>query len=399
MSGPLAGVRVVELGIWVAGPAAACVLADWGADVVKVEAPGGDPQRAFSATLGDTAVNPTFEASNRGKRGVVLDLRSPEGAARMRDLLARADVFVTNLRVPALERLGLAYEALAGPYPRLVYALLTAHGLDGPDRDAPGYDVGSYWSRAGIAAQLAAPGGPPPMPRGGMGDRPAGMALAAAVCAALYARERGGRGQLVTTSLLRQGAFTLASDLTSVLRTGAAMPVMTRETMPNPLVNPYRAADGSWFWLLGLESGRHWPALLAALGDPPWAAGFPTPAVRATRRAELTALLDAEFARLPRAGWAERFAAAGVWWSPVQTVEEVLADPQVRASGAILGDVVAGPCDFSADVCAPGRTAPRLGQHTDEVLAELGHGETRGTGAGGSGAGGSGSGARERGPG
>jgi crotonobetainyl-CoA:carnitine CoA-transferase CaiB-like acyl-CoA transferase len=179
-AGPMAGYRVVELAVWVAGPAAAGLLCDWGADVVKVEPPAGDPQRNIFGALGlKVAAAPPFEIDNRGKRSVVLDLRTPDGLAAMDRLLAGADVFVTNLRPDALERLGLDHETICARYPTLVYASLTGYGLQGPDRDRPGYDVGAFWARSGMASTIVPPGQLPPGIRSGMGDHVTGITLAA----------------------------------------------------------------------------------------------------------------------------------------------------------------------------------------------------------------------------
>ncbi len=183
--------KVIELGVWVAGPAAAGILADWGADVIKIEPPAGDPGRMFGRMLGlDLGVNPPFELDNRSKRSIVLDLTTDAGRATAFELLSEADVFVTNLRPGALQRLGLDYESVSTHHPRLVYGLITGYGETGPDADRAAYDVAAFWSRAGVANLLTRPGDTPPFQRGGMGDHSAGMTLAAAMCAALLARER-----------------------------------------------------------------------------------------------------------------------------------------------------------------------------------------------------------------
>jgi crotonobetainyl-CoA:carnitine CoA-transferase CaiB-like acyl-CoA transferase len=171
MPGPMDGVRVVELGVWVAGPAAGGILADWGADVVKIEPPAGDPARSFQQMLGgDMPNNPVFELDNRSKRSVVVDLTTPEGKAVALDLLDAADVFVTNIRPGALARAGLDHATLLARNPRLVYAIITGYGLDGPDADRAAYDIAAFWARSGIAHLLTPPNADPPFQRGGMGD-------------------------------------------------------------------------------------------------------------------------------------------------------------------------------------------------------------------------------------
>src|ERR1700754_3735522 len=271
MAGPLEGVKVVELGVWVAGPAAGGILADWGADVNKIEPPTGDPARMFGRMLGiEDGLSPPFEMDNRGKRSIVLDLTTDDGSASAFELISGADVFLTNVRPAALRRTGLDFETVASRNPRLVYGLITGYGERGPDADRAAYDVAAFWARAGLAHLLTRPGETPPFQRGGMGDHTAGMTLAAAVCAALVARARTGTGQLVSTSLYRQGAYTVSFDLNTFLMTGHAIAIGQRESMGNPCMNNYAAGDGRRFWIVGLQAGRHWPALCRAVGRPSW---------------------------------------------------------------------------------------------------------------------------------
>jgi crotonobetainyl-CoA:carnitine CoA-transferase CaiB-like acyl-CoA transferase len=198
--------------------------------------------------------------------------------------------------------------------------------------------VGAFWARAGIAAALTAPGVDPPMQRGAMGDHTAGMTLAGGISAALLAREKSGRGQLVTTSLLRVGLFVLGWDTNACVRLGIKATPMVRNESPNPVITPYRGGDGKWFWLLGLQGQRHWPDLVRAIGRPEWLEDprFATMRARRDNVGELVALLDAIFATEPAAEWGRRFDAAGMWWAPVQTTTEVVDDPQVRAAGGFV---------------------------------------------------------------
>ena len=385
MAGPLDGVRVVELGVWVAGPSAGGVLADWGATVVKVEPPTGDPFRGMYVTASgvELPANPPFELDNRGKRSIALDLGKPEARAIVERLLEDADAFVTNVRPAGLRRLGLDYEQLAPRFPQLVYARVTGYGERGPDADRPAYDVGAFWARAGIAAALTPPGTDPPMQRGALGDHTAGVTLAGGVAAALLARARTGAGQLVTTSLLRVGAYVLGWDLNATLRMGIRATPFTRTAMPNPVISPYRAGDGRWFWLLGLQGQRHWPDLVRAVERPEWLDDprFATMAGRRDHCAALVAELDAIFARHPLLEWGARFDRAGMWWAPVQTTEDLIADPQARAAGCFTSvpqpdaepaPAVASPVDFSGTPWSVRAPAPECGQHTEEILLELG---------------------------
>src|ERR1700744_4925525 len=271
MAGPMQGINVVELGVWVAGPATGGILADWGADVIKIEPPTGDPARMFGRMLGlDVDVSTPFEMDNRSKRSVVIDLTTVDGRGTAFELISGADVFITNVRPGALRRLGLDYESLAPDHPRLVYGLITGYGDTGPDADRAACDVPACWARGGLAHLLPRPGETPPFQRGGMGDHSAGMTLAAAVCAALVSRNRTGTGQLVSTSLYRQGAYTVSFDLNTYLMSGEPIAVGEREKMLNPCMNNYAAADGRRFWIVGLEAERHWPPLCRAVGRVDW---------------------------------------------------------------------------------------------------------------------------------
>jgi crotonobetainyl-CoA:carnitine CoA-transferase CaiB-like acyl-CoA transferase len=385
MPGPLDGVKVVEMGVWIAGPAAGGILGDWGADVIKIEPPGvGDPARTFGQMLGgDLPFNPPFEHDNRNKRSVALDLTKAEAREVALELIERADVFVTNIRLASLERIGFDHVSLMQRNPRLIYAALTGYGTHGPDRDRAAYDIAAFWARSGLAWSLTPPGADPPFQRGGMGDHGAGMVTVGAISAALFARERSGQGQLVSTSLLRQGLYTLSFDLAITLRFGVGVQQGQRQTMGNPTVNNYVAGDGRRFWIVGLEADRHWPPLTRCVGHPEWQADprFADAVQRARNGPELIALLDEIFATRTLDEWAEIFAQEqDMFWAPVQSLEEVVNDPQVRAGGGFV-EVPDGPstttlpnspADFHGTPCEPRWMAPALGQHSDEVLAELG---------------------------
>lgn len=380
----MTGVKVVEIGVWIAGPAAAGILADWGADVVKIEPPAGDPARLFHAMLGgDLPVNPVFELDNRSKRSVALDLTNPDALQVALELIDQADVFVSNVRPSALERLGLDHQTLAARNPRLIYASVTGYGNAGDDHDRAAFDIAAYWARSGIASLLTPPNGMPPYQRGGMGDHPTGMSAAAAISAALFARERSGEGQLVTTSLLRQGMYTIGFDLNLALGWGRVPAKAARESMASPTVNHYGASDGKRFWMVGLEGGRHWPPLARAVGHAEWISDerFATPLARAQNAPELTRLLDAEFATKTLAEWTEIFSRdPEIFWSPIQDVDDVLADPQTRSAGGFVEvpgadgptTMIATPVDFAGTPWEPRSHAPDLGEHTRDVLAELG---------------------------
>jgi crotonobetainyl-CoA:carnitine CoA-transferase CaiB-like acyl-CoA transferase len=380
----LHGVRVIELGVWVAGPAAGGLMADWGADVIKVEPPTGDPQRTVFAAIGLDVEGacPPFEIDNRGKRSVVIDLRSSEGKSQMLALLDGADVFITNLRMDALARLGLDHETIRARCPRLIYGLLTGYGTDGPDAGRPGYDIGAFWARSGLAHTMVPPTELPIALRSGMGDHTTGLSLTAGICAALFERERTGEGRLVSTSLLRAGMYTLGWDIGIVLRFGRRERTKPRSETRAPLVSCYRAGDEKAFWLLALEGDRHWPGVVKALDAPELLADprFVDARARLENTTVLIELLDGLFAAHAMAHWQERFDQFDVWWAPINSIADVIADPQAIASGAFVSmtpregeapyQAVAGPVDFSNWTHNPG-PVPALGEHTAEVLHTL----------------------------
>lgn len=385
MAGPLDGIKVVEIGVWVAGPAAGCILADWGADVIKIEPPGvGDPSRLFKSMLGaDLPFNPIFEMDNRNKRSIVLDLQQPQARDVALELIDQADVFVSNLRTAALARLGLDAETLMARNERLVVGSITGYGLEGPDADRAAYDIAAFWARSGIAASLMAPGSTPPFQRGGMGDHNTGLAAAGAISAALFARERTGKGQLVATSLLREGMYTMSFDMALCLRFGIPVSVGNRKTMGNPAINNYQDSEGRWFWLVGLEGERHWPPLTQAVGHPEWLEDprFKEPADRAANAETLIRMLDEIFAQKTREEWGRIFDAVGeLWWAPVQSLDEVLEDPQAHAAGGFVEvpDGVATtllpatPADFFGTPIEHRKMAPEHGEDSAEILRELG---------------------------
>lgn len=382
----LAGLRVVEMGLWVAAPAAGGTLADWGAEVIKIEAPSGDPMRGlFGALSGSKETRcPPFDLHNRGKRSVAVDTTYEEGRQIVERIIGSADVFLTNLRPASLERLGLDHQRLRSKYPRLIYASLTGYGHDGPDRDAPGYDVAAFAARGGVADRSTPPGDAPVNLASGMGDTVTGIATVAGILAAIVYRERTGEGRFVSTSLLRAGTYCIGMDLATRLTLGRLAPTQRRTAPPNPLLNPYAAGDGRWFWLIGAESERHWPKLLAATGDSRLTdERFSTPRGRRRNADFLVSLLDEIFGELSRDQWAHRFDEEGVWWAPVNSAEDVLTDPQASSAGVFV-DVpatqgaedlvvssVATPVDFdgaSVALTAP----PAVGIDTEAVLRELG---------------------------
>jgi crotonobetainyl-CoA:carnitine CoA-transferase CaiB-like acyl-CoA transferase len=381
----LAGLRVIELGVWVAAPSAAALLADWGADVVKVEPPSGDPMRSAFGSLGiggGDAPNPAFAQDNRGKRSIVLDLRQVEARERLEELLATADVFVTNLRPDALDALGLEPAATAQRHPRLVYGSVSGYGLRGDDRNRSAYDIGAFWARSGLSVQLADSEGVPLNARGGIGDHVGGLATLAGLLAAVLEQRATGRGRVVEVSLLRTGAYVLGWDLSLQANLGKVASAEPRRSNQTPLMNSYRTKDGRWFFFTCLEADRHLDKVLRALGRDGLADDPRFESARALRsnRTEVIAVLDEIIATESLDVWAERFEREGVWWAPARGPAQVLDDPQLAANDAFVELLeegappqrsVNGPVTFSDAPVRPSTPAPHLGQHTDEVLAEL----------------------------
>ncbi len=385
---PLTGVHVVELGRFAAGPACATLLADWGADVVKVEPPSGDPARGpgsvGDATAASQPVNPRFDVHNRTRRGLALDLTHPDGGAAFDRILDKADVFVTNLSPVALEHLAIVPAELRQKHPRLIVAQISGYDLATPAARHRSYDHGAYWAYSGAASLFAASDGQPPQPAGGFGDRAAGSILAGAIAAALYTRERTGRGSYVTTSLVNTGLWLMASDVSDILATGRSQRHTDRRDAGIPTINCFPTADGRWLWLQIMVPEDHWHTLLRALDaewldDDPRFSGGDSTKLRAAR-GPLIELLDEIFRDRPLAEWEKRLTEHGITWAPVRSLEEVVSDPAVRASSAFI-DVGADngthvsintPCGFAELPSRPATRAPQVGEHTADVLGDYG---------------------------
>jgi crotonobetainyl-CoA:carnitine CoA-transferase CaiB-like acyl-CoA transferase len=384
----LKGLKVVDFTAYIAGPGAAAILGDWGADVIKVERREGDTMRHVFADLKtDIGANPTFELDNRGKRGIVLDITKPAGRDALARLAATADVFLTNTRPVSLRKYGLDEATLREANPRLVYAVITGYGLEGPDAHLPGFDVTAFWARSGIGYMTAPKGTEPFMRTSGMGDHCTSLATVSAILAALYEREQTGVGRMVQTSLLATGVYLWGSDLAVQLKLGRVASVRPRENPINAVANHFRSADGRWFVHNPRGGSGGWEKFLGVAGRPDLVTDprFATGKERRANARELAAELEAAFAELPFDEIARRLDAADLVWALFQTPAEVAADPQVMASGAIV-QVEDGKGGTFPSPAAPARfpgadatvrpRSPHLGEHTREVLAEIGYSET-----------------------
>ena len=381
------GVRVVELAQWVFVPVAGALLADWGADVIHVERIEGDPYRGLATQGIGTdrgGVNMSLALANRGKRSIALDVRNEDGLAVMHRMVEDADVFLTNLRPKALERLGLDAETLTGRYPSLIYARGHGYGTKGPDADHAGYDASAFWARGGPAYVLSSPDRDYPVgQRGAMGDRSGAMALAFGIAAALLKRTRTGTGSVVDVSLLATAMWMLSSDVLSALNGDSPQAMSGRGPAVNPLVGVYRTKDGRHISLVFLEADRYWAEFCRLIGRDDLLADprFSNLASRREHGEACRAALDAEFSSRTFAQWKELLAGIDAPWAPVQSVAELLDDPQVIANGYI-GDVVingepayrlpAVPLQFDGKPPVLHR-APEHGEDTESILVDLGY--------------------------
>ena len=386
MTGVFAGLKVIDCASFIAAPAAATAMADFGADVIKIEPPGeGDMYRSMLSTLPGmpaTDVNFPWEMVSRSKRSLCLDLKSPEGKAVLDRLVQGADVFITNLPLPARRRLGIAWEDLRGLNSRLVYGSFTAYGETGPEAEKSGFDSTAYWARSGLMDLVRADAASPParsVP--GMGDHPSAMAFLAAIVTALYRRERTGVGGLASSSLLANGLWANGFWGQAALHGLSAPPRPRREDGANACTCMYRCADGRWLSMAMLNEERQFPGLLGVLGltglldDPRFAD-------KATRRANapaLIAIFDTAFASRPFPAWRGLLDAAGITFGPIGTLEDIPDDPQMQAAGALVpfaGEAqltISSPFALDGEEKAPPRRSPALGQHSSEVLHEAGY--------------------------
>jgi len=386
------GVKVVEVAIWWFVPAAGTILADWGAEVIKVEHPEtGDPQRALftSGLVPDTGgVNFMMEQSNRGKKSIGIDLATDGGREVLYDLVRDADVFLTNFLGPARRRLKIDVEDIKAVNPAIVYARGTGQGPEGPDADKGGYDAASFWSRGGIGHAITPHGAESPvMQKAAFGDSIGAMTIAGGIAAGLFQKERTGEGPVVDISLLGTAMWVLGPDIVSSklmegAGSGTGLPSFTRKSMFNPLVNPYQTKDGRWLLLNMLQADLFWADVCTHIGredlidDPRFADG----ASRFEHREACIAILDEEFAEFTLEEWKVKLDTMEGVWAPMQSALELHDDPQAIANGylpqlttpeGVDFALVASPVQF--DQVSPTLTThPEHGQHTEEILLGMG---------------------------
>jgi crotonobetainyl-CoA:carnitine CoA-transferase CaiB-like acyl-CoA transferase len=385
------GVRVLEVAQFTFVPAAGAVLADWGADVIKVEhAATGDAQRGLTL-LGSVEMpsgfNPLMEHANRGKRSIGLDLGTPEGRELLYEIAKTCDVFLTNFLPAARRKLEIEVEHLRAANPDIIYVRGSAFGDRGPEREAGGYDMTGFWSRAG-SADGATPeglGGVVGQPGPAYGDSIGGMTIAGGIAGALFARERSGETSVVDVSLLSTGVWAMGLGIDLSLLSGQAWqaaPIGAGGSATNPLVGLYETADGRWLSLAMLQGARYWPEFCTLVGRPELVTDdrFDSPEKLFRNAREAGKLVAEILLQRTSSEWSEILRQGEGQWAAVQDTTRVAEDPQVRANGYVVSvedgagqtrELVASPVQF--DEQPPDiRRAPEFSEHTEELLQELG---------------------------
>ncbi|HEV8212138.1 MAG TPA: CoA transferase [Vicinamibacterales bacterium] len=385
MSRVFEGLKVIDCGSFIAAPAAATLLGDFGADVIKIEPPGaGDPARALPKLPGMPKAEQPYGwlLDNRNKRALALDLATPQGRAVLHRLVADADVFVTNYPLAVRSKLALDYERLAAINERLVYGSFTGYGETGAEAAKPGFDATAYWARSGLMDLVRSDAGMPPARAiAGMGDHPSAVSLFAALVVALYQREHTGRGTQVGSSLLANGAWSNGFMAQAALCGATFTPRPPREKSLNALGSYYRCRDGRWLLMSIANEQRDWPRFATCMGraDLVDDARYATQADRFRHAAELIAQFDLAFAEHDRDEWRRRLDAAGLIFECVAEMADVPHDRQMLEAGVLVpfeGDTlltIDSPFFVDGAEKVPPRKAPDIGQHSDEILRAAGY--------------------------
>jgi crotonobetainyl-CoA:carnitine CoA-transferase CaiB-like acyl-CoA transferase len=377
------GLKVVDFASFIAGPSAAVILSDFGAEVIKVESPSGDMWRHGHQIPPQPQATDAYpwHLANRNKRGITLDLKSPSAAQVLEKLVKWADVLIVNTPHPARKKLKLEYDDVVQWNPRLIYADVTGFGEKGPDASLPGFDITSYWARSGLLSMTRDAGAPPTWPVAGSGDNATAVGIYSGIVTALYRRERTGKGSYVTTSLLAEGIWSASVSIQAALCDAKFFAQHDRKNPANAALNVYRAADDTWFVLLVT------PDKLVALAkaidrtdlltDP----RFSDPAKLVQNMPQLAAILDEVFSSKPMAHWYDAFNGVHITFGAVRGPQEVIKDPQLRANdivvplegaGGKLTSTISSPMQIHGVAKVPARRGPTLGEHNEEILNQLG---------------------------
>ena len=382
----LKGIKVIELSTYAAAPGCAKALAEWGAEVIKIESPNGDPFRFFGASMGTPITdeeNPFWDLENANKKGITINLKSPQGQEVFHRLLAEADVFITNIRGGALKKQGIDYETLSAKYPKLVWAHTTGQGADGPDSEKAGYDISSYWARSGALGDFVSPGMPPLNSPSALADNSSNYVLAAGICAALVKAKTTGKGSRVTTSLY--GLAVWAGSF-YVLSTQYGQKYPKDRYVSNPVMSAYCCADGEWVQIVIPAYERYYNALCKVLGLDELVDDERFNTMKHVSQGNNKEILmkkfEEAFKKKDRDTWMKELAAADIAHDAVRHYADVINDPQAWDNHYVLkhtyesGKEVAMPTNvvqFDAKVAPPFERGPRLGEHTDEVLKAHGY--------------------------
>ena len=384
----LEGLKVIEMATYVAAPAAGAMLRDWGAEVIKVEPLNGCPMRRFFEGMKSNVPiegNPIFTLDNRGKKGISINTSDEKGADIVRELIKDADIFLTNVRPQSLESAKLDHESLLKVNPKLIYCSLTGYGLEGEEKNRPGFDVAAYWSRSGMA-HLTQRKGEEPLPiRTASGDHITAISTVSGILAAVYERTKTGKGKVVETSLLRTGIYSLSSDMALQLKFGRVPSTKKRDEQINPIFNFFKTKDDRWICLSPRAGGDYdLPKVVRALGKEEWLKNekFNTNQARRENAKEFIDEMDRAFSQYTMSEWGEKLDEQDLIWSPVQNLKEVSKDKQAIDSGAFSEvedqdceenySTVSSPVRFHNADDGPKGPAPKLGQDNFEVLKSIG---------------------------
>lgn len=376
---------VLDCASFVAGPVAGTILSDFGARVIKIEPPGiGDSYRQLIKLPGTPVCDQDYFwlLDNRNKESLALDLKQDSAQRVLRDLIARADVFITNFPGPIRERLHLRPEDVLPLNERIVYASLTPYGEEGPEKDRTGYDSTAWWARSGLmSAVRPTAASEPARSIPAMGDHPTGVALFAAIMTGLYRRQITGKGGVVSTSLLANGLWSMGCYLQAALCDASFQP-RTPRYRRSALLEVYRCRDNRWFMFSMVNQAREWPQLLACIGKPQWEGDprFATPETRLTHAEELTRALEEIFADRDWDYWKAAFLERGVTFGAIAEPHDHLDCPQVAANGLLPQfagasglRTIDSPIRIDGETKIAPRIAPRIGEHTNAILTELGY--------------------------
>ena len=384
----LEGLKVIEMATYVAAPAAGAMLRDWGAEVIKVEPLNGCPMRRFFEGMKSNVPiegNPIFTLDNRGKKGISINTSDEKGADIVRELIKDADIFLTNVRPQSLESAKLDHESLLKVNPKLIYCSLTGYGLEGEEKNRPGFDVAAYWSRSGMA-HLTQRKGEEPLPiRTASGDHITAISTVSGILAAVYERTKTGKGKVVETSLLRTGIYSLSSYMALQLKFGRVPSTKKRDEQINPIFNFFKTKDDRWICLSPRAGGDYdLPKVVRALGKEEWLKNekFNTNQARRENAKEFIDEMDRAFSQYTMSEWCEKLDEQDLIWSPVQNLKEVSKDKQAIDSGAFSEvedqdcdenySTVSSPVRFHNSDDGPKGPAPKLGQDNFEVLKSIG---------------------------